>query len=207
MALNLKGEELRAAYSKLRICLVEGNEDDAKIGAELGLTWDEVLELKRSFYDHEAEILRARSTEQTYVRFAIEQRQCMNDLDEVIIECKGNKNANVRVSANKAKSDISERMLKMGLELGVVNRISDSKGYAAGEAIKQMANPELRRYIIGEINVCNQYIARFGDSDMLSVEDGPIYRTTTRQKHPVKAHGRSKVYGGRRVVKGDRSSE
>lgn len=201
MVLNLKGDELRAALSKLRVCLTQGRDDEA-VGKELGLAWDEVLELKRRFYDHEAELLRGRSTEHTYVRFAVEQRQCLTDLDNVIAEYKEKKNAAAMVAAIRAKSDILERVLKMGLDLGLVDRNTNGKGYAAGEAIKQMANTELRQYIVAEINVFNQMMVRYGDQGMLQIAAGPVYRTAQTKKFPVKGHVRSKVYGGRRVVKG-----
>jgi len=196
--LQLRGDALRVALSKLRVCLVDKKKDD-EICKDLGLTWEELLELKRKFYDGEAEILRGRSTEHTYVRYVLEQRQCMTDLDKVIK--KAHEGNSSYVSAVRAKSDILDRILKTGIELGLVQRLADGGGYAAGEAIKSMNNKEFRGYIIQEIQVLNQMMVRFGDTTIMDVEVGPLYEIKKQPKTPVKGHSRSKTFGGRRVVK------
>lgn len=196
--LQLKGDELRVAIGKLRVCLVE-KKKDAEICDELGLKWEELLELKRKFYDGEAEILRGRSTEHSYVRYVLEQRQCMADLDKVISE--KNEGNSSYVSAVRAKSDILDRILKTGIELGLIQRLADGGGYAAGEAIKSMNNKEFRVYIIQEIQVLNQMMLRFGDTSIMDVEVGPLYETKKVPKTPVKGHSRSKTFGGRRLAK------
>lgn len=202
MSLQLKGDSLRTALGKLRTCLVE-NKKDSEICEELGLRWEELLELKRKFYDAEAEILRGRSTEHTYVRYVLEQRRCMTDLDVAIT--KDNKGNSSYVSAVRAKSEILDKILKTGVELGLIQRLADGGGYAAGEAIKSMNNKEFRGYIIQEIQVLNQVMVKFGDTSIMDVEVGPLYETKKQPKTPVKGHSRSKTFGGRRVVKGKSS--
>lgn len=199
MSLQLKGDELRTALSRLRVCLVE-KKSDAEICDELGVSWEELLDLKRKFFEAEAEILRGRSTEITYVRYVLEQRQCMSDLDAVIIE--ENKGNAGFVSAVRAKSDILDRILKTGVELGLIQRLADGAGYAAGEAIKSLNNKDFRVYITQEIQVLNQMMIRFGDTSIMDVEVGPLYEPKKQQKMPVKGHSRTKTYGGRRLVKG-----
>lgn len=202
MSLQLKGDGLRSALSKLRVCLVE-KKKDAEICDKLGLSWEELLDLKRKFFDGEAEILRGRSTEHTYVRYVLEQRQCMADLDAVIAEKdKGNSSY---VSAVRAKSDILDKVLKTGVELGLIQRLADGGGYAAGEAIKSMNNKDFRVYIVQEIQVLNQMMVRYGDTSIMDVEVGPIYQKKLQPKTPVKGHSRTKIFGGRRLVKGNES--
>lgn len=198
-SLQLKGDALRTALGKLRVCLVE-KKKDADICDTLGLKWEELLELKRRFYDAEAEILRGRSTEHTYVRYVLEQRQCMTDLDVVIT--KDNKGNSSYVSAVRAKSDILDRILKTGVELGLIQRLADGAGYAAGEAIKSMNNRDFRVYITQEIQVLNQMMVKFGDTSIMDVGVGPLYSPKKQPKTPVKGHSRSKTFGGRRLVKG-----
>jgi hypothetical protein len=203
MGLQLTKEELRAAFAKLRTCLTEGLED-VEIMERLNLDWEEVVDLKRRFYDHEAEVLRARSTEQAFVRYALEQRQCVNDLEKVIRECTEKKNAASRVAAVRAKSDILDRTARMGLELGLLKRIAAGSGLEAGQALKEMPNSELRSYILAEINVFNQVRIQCGEGSILDIAPGPLHRSPSQKaKFPVKGHSRSKVFGGRRVTKED----
>lgn len=188
------------AYARLRALLVEGA-DDTKAAKELKLTWEELQELKRGFYDHEAEILRGRSTEHTYIRFAIEQRQCIEDLDRVIADYQQQKNVTGYVSAVRAKSDILERVLKMGQELGLVERLSKGEGYAAGEAIKQMNNVQFRQYIINFVSDFHDLMLRFGDHSITQVTLGSLHQPLRKPKQPVKGHSRAAVHKGRRLVK------
>jgi hypothetical protein len=203
MGLQLTKEELRAAYAKLRTCLTEGLED-VEIMERMNLEWEEVVDLKRRFLDHEAETLRSRSTEQAYVRYALEQRQCVTDLEKVIKECSEKKNATARVAAIRAKSDILDRTAKMGLELGLLKRVATGSGLEAGQALREMPNTELRNYILAEINVFNQVRIQCGEGSILDLVPGPLHRSPPpKAKFPVKGHSRSKVFGGRRVTKED----
>lgn len=201
MAIRLTRAELREAYARIRACLVEGLEDN-EIADRMGIPWEEVYELKRSFYDHEAELLRARSTEHNYVRYAIEQRQCLKDLDRVIQDYQEQKNVSGYVGAVKAKSEILERTMKMGLDLGLVKRVAGG-GLGAGEAIKEMSNIELRKFIVAEISEFNSLRSRFSEVDLMQMEPGPLHQSANVKKMPIKGHSRSKVLGGRRVVKED----
>lgn len=200
MPINLKQGEIRVVFAKLR-GFIQESLDDAEMAERLGISWNDLLELKRRFYEHETEAIRNRSTEQTFVRYAIEQRQCVSDLQKVIDDYESQKNIPGYVGAVRAKSEILERTMKMGVDLGLVRRLSDSQGYSAGEAIKSMTNPELRQYIYAEINVFNQMRLQHGEQGILDVPIGPIHRSLVTEKTPVKPHERNKVHGGRRIVK------
>lgn len=200
MALKLRGDELRTAFAKLRGCLTEGL-DEGETTQRLGLPWEEMLELKRRFYDNEAEILRNRSTEHSFVRYVVEQRQCLHDLESVISDYQTQKNVAAYVGAVRAKSDIMDRILKTGVDLGLIDRVQEGKGYAAGEAIKGMPNVELRQYIVAEMRVFNEWMLRFGDQGIVDVSTGPLHRPQQKEKTPVRGHARTKVHGGRRVVR------
>ena len=199
MSLKLKAEELREAFAKLRGCLIEGL-DDNQIAERLKLSWAEVQELKHRFDDNEAEALRTRSTEHTYVRYVIEQRRCLADLDKVIADYQQQKNVAAYVGAIRAKSDILERVLKTGQDLGLIERFTKGEGYVAGEAIKNMNNIQFQQFILNVIGDLDQLRLRYGDQPLGALEPGPLHRPLVART-PVKGHSRSAVYGGRRVVK------
>jgi hypothetical protein len=201
MALKLKGDELRAAFARLRICLIEEN-DEHEIANKLGLTWAEVDALKKKFYDHEASIVRGESTEHTYVRYLIDQRACIADLDKIISDYEKQKNVSAIVSAVRVKSEILDRMIKLGQDFGLVERKAEGKSLAAGDAIRNMGASEIKQYIIKEIKVFNNMMLKFGDQDLMSMDPGPLYIPAQTEKKPVKGHARSKVSGGRRAVRG-----
>lgn len=203
MALNLRGEDLRAAFAKLRAAIVEGL-DHNQVCERLGLSWGDVDELKRKFYDEEAELVRHKPTEHAYVEYCLEMRRCMEDLDRVIEDYEKQKNVSGYVGAVRARADIVDRMLKTGQELGLVERMASEKGYAAGQAIKDMGNKEFRQFIHNEMHVFNQILVKYGDRPMLEIDPGALYAPAPSAKFPVqktKGHARSKVFAGRRVVR------
>jgi hypothetical protein len=205
MALDLKGEELRVAFAKMRALLAEGY-DHNQIGEELGLSWHDVDELRRKLLDEEATLVRKRPTEHTYVEFCMEIRRCMGDLDRVIDAFNKDKNVSAYVGAVRAKADLLERMIKVGQDFGLIERLSEAKGFAAGEAIKQMSNPQFRQFIVQEVHVFNQLLVKFGDKPIAEMDPGPLYRSLSTTKHPVpkekvQGHARGKVHAGRRVVR------
>lgn len=216
MGLNLRGDELRAAFARLRGCLAEGLDDDA-IGERFGLGWQDIEELKRRFLDQEAETLRTRSTEHTYAIYVTEQRQCLGDLDDLINEYRGGeedgdskkdskKNASAVIGAVRARSDIIDRIMKMGQEVGLIERKSDGKSLAAGAAITQMTNVQIRQYIITEMGHFNDLMARFGDKSIEVMDPGPLHRSLPVPKEKVKGHARSSVFKGRRAVRGGKGA-
>lgn len=207
MALKLRGKEMRAALAKLRGHIVEGL-DHQDICDELGLDWGEVDELKRKLLDEEAEVVRHKSTEHTYVEYCMEMRRCMSDLDKVVADYTKQKNVTGFVGAVRARAELLDRMIKTGQDFGLIERKAEGASFAAGEAIKNMANADLRKYIYSEINTFNTLIVKFGDQSILEMEPGPLYQTISTPKQPVrktKGHARSKVLAGRRVVRGGAS--
>jgi hypothetical protein len=176
--------------------------EDSDIADEMGLAWEEIYELKRKFFDHEAELLRSRSTEHTYVKYAIEMRQCITDLKAVEKDSADQKNQSARVNAIKAQADVHKELMRTGLDLGLIKRISTG-GLEAGQAIKEMSNVEFRKHIMTEVTEFHEMRMRFGDQGLLDLEPGPLHRSPVIKKVPVKGHVRTRVHGGRRVVKED----
>lgn len=210
MPLELKGDALRVAFAKLRSYLAEGLEHH-EVCEKMQLSWIEVEELRRKLLDQEAALVRRRPTEHTYVEYCLEMRRCMNDLDKVIdgFEIKEGakeplKNSAGYVGAVRAKADILDRMIKVGQDFGLIERVAEGKGLAAGEAIKNMANTELRAFILQEVNVFNTLLVQFGDKRIEEMDPGPLHQALSAPKHPVpkvQGHARGKVHAGRRVVR------
>lgn len=202
MSLGLKGVEKRAAFAKLRGCLEEGLEDD-DLTLRLGYDWGQIQELKQAFFEHEAEGIRKRSTEQAYAEYVIEQRRCMKDLDKVIDDYKDGKNLQAFVGAVRAKSGIIDQMVKTGQEFGLIERKTPGQISVAGQAIFQMTKVELKQLIIAEQSSLQSVLERYGDQAIGDLDPGPLHLPLSTPKTPVKAHARTTVHKGRRVVKGD----
>jgi len=203
MAAKLTGKDLRMALARLRGAMVEGLNDD-EIAERVGIAWEEVAELKRKLLDAEAEAARAEPTEHTYARYVLDQRQCIKELDTIIDDYEKEKNVSAIVGAVRAKSDILDRVLKSGQELGLVRKRAAAGGLAAGEAVKKLNSSQFRQYIVNEMKVFQTLVVRHGDGSLLDLDPGPLHVPEKVAKQPVaraRPHARTKVYGGRRVLR------
>lgn len=208
------GMEREVALLKLRDCLAKGMYDD-EIQEEICYAPDVIKELREELSARESSAIRQRPTEEIYALYIYEQRRCIADLNEVVddfktyfgekLDEKGdrqkNRNINGYVGAVKTRSEILDKILKTGQDLGIIERDSASKGLFAGQAIINMTNIELKQYVIGEMQALHRMMADFGDQDITAIEVGPIHKQIGPPKDPVKAHARTAVHGGRRVVK------
>lgn len=211
--MELEGEQREEALAKLRTCLEKGMYDD-EIRQELCYAPEIIKELRDELNDRESTAVRQRSTEETYAQFVFEQRRCISDLDKIIadfapdgldddkVKYVKNRNINGYVTAVRTKSDIIDKILKTGQDLGLIERTAAAKGLIAGQAIFNMTNIELKQYVVGEMKALYEWMEQFGDKDITALDPGPLHIQVSQPKQPVKAHTRNLVYGGRRVVRG-----
>jgi len=207
MTLQLRGKALRSAYAKLHSLLIQGWTDE-EIAEEIGIQFSDYEILKTKFFDKQSEITREKTTEHTYVQYMIEQKACIADLDNLIAEYDTSKNQSAYVGAIKAKSDILDKIIKMGQELGLVERNSDSGRLVAGQAIVNLTNVELKQFVLGEIQAVNEMHLRYGDQSIDQIDSGPIYKPLPKAPiskldtgNKTKRKPPSKNSGGRRVVR------
>jgi len=193
--------EERNAFARLRGYLQEGKDDEGLCEA-FGRPYEEIQILKSCFFESEKELLRKRSTEETYAVYIIEQRRCMNDLERVIEDYDKQKNVQAYVGAIKAKSEILDKIIKTGQDFGLIERAEEGRGFVAGQALIQMTHVEQKQYIIGELKALNDYMLRYGDQNILALDPGPLHLPLPAEQEKTKAHSRTSVYGGRRVVHG-----
>jgi len=206
MPLELDDTRKRVLLSKLRDCLLEGVGDD-DLCEKLQCSLERLQELKLALDDQEVEALRKSPTEHTYVEYVREQRRCMLALDRLIDgygptaedEPKGT-TPTAFVSAVKTKSDIIDKIVKTGQEFGLIQRASQGKGMIAGQAIFNLSHTEVKNYAIGELKALNEMMQRYGDQSIGDLDPGPLHIPVSTAKSPIKAHSRTTVFGGRRVV-------
>lgn len=195
----------------MRGALIEGLDDDKLCERFGGCSLQEVDELRRKFLDYEAEQLRSTSTEHRYVEYVLEMQHCIADLEKVVSNFAVSNQVSAYVGAVRAKADLLDRIIKTGQEFGLIERKSDGKGAEAGEAIKGLTNPEIKQYIVKEIQIFNNVMLKFGDQNITDLDPGPIYAAMSSAipKNPVptlpptKVQGRARnpVHHGRRVVR------
>lgn len=191
--------------SEVKDLLIAGK-SDTEIQDLIGLTLGRLVKMKKSIFDKEIERLRAKPTEHTYVEYVLNQMGCVRDLTELYEASKKQNNANAGVGAIRARSDIFDKVIKVGQEFGILERKPEEKRIIAGIMVAQLSNDQLKSAITTQIGQLNEMVTQFGDLDITRLKPGQLHYTpsdtptiSTGKKNRSTANRNS---GGRRVVKG-----
>lgn len=201
--LGLSKAELREAIAELLAYLASGY-DDSEARAELGLDPEQYASLKREMYSQQAEYYRTRPTEEMYTDYVAEQRACIKELDKIVARFTDEKNSSAIVGAVRARSDIVDKIVKLGQDVGLIDKEPDKKVVLGGIAVAALTDAQLRRAIVGEVKEIDRLVSHFGDGiGIIDMVPGPLHRALPESTPKKKTSGgsSSKVSGGRRVVR------
>jgi len=160
-----KPPEMRLLLAQLRVHLALGHTDD-QIAEEMSLRIDVLKALKREFYRHETIALHSATAEEVFIDYAVRQKQCITDLSDLIPELRAVKQHAAIIGAIKAKSDILDKVIKTGQEMGILEKAPERKMVFHGVAIANLDNTKLRRVIAGELQGLAAIVDKFGDKDL-----------------------------------------
>ena len=123
-------------------------------------------ELKKELYRQEEASLQSKTTEDVYLEYKWAQEKCLEDLDNAIVAIPENQ-PNAVVGAIKAKSEILDKILKTGQDIGVIAKTPERKVIIHGHIVAQMSNKELRQTIAQETRMLASAVDKYGDVDMM----------------------------------------
>lgn len=140
----------RRQLNRLRELLTLGYDED-RCAAELGVRIDKFRELQRKLVEQEITAALGKPAAQTYIEFVLAQQSCLKDL-AVLFE-KGVKiqNQGVLVQAVRLKSEIYEKIVSKGQELGVI----DKDRHVPGEGLP-LSDEELREKAVQEVEATKE---------------------------------------------------
>lgn len=210
--LGLTAEQQRTAADYVWRSLLEGRADQ-EIRAEIGLSEDDYEALRNLALDRASEIVKGRPAELQFLDYMIKQERCIRELNDAVkallVTSHEENGATVTkinqaaayVSAVRTKSEIHDRVVQWGKELGLL-KVESSGSIVPGVNVKDLSSEQLRSLIVREARNLDKLCNRFGEADISKVDPGNLYQEASAE--PVKAHTRQAVHGGRRVVKGDK---
>jgi len=190
--------ELRAVLYEMKLRLSDGSTDE-EVMTLLGIsTVGKYNELKRELYRQESADVRQKSTEDVFLEYKWAQEKCMRDLDDAMKGIPENQ-PNALVGAIKAKSDIIDKILKTGQDIGVINKEPERKVVIQGHVIAQMSNNELRKLIAQETSSLADALAKYGDVDMdgNAIDDGDGPTFSAQEKTGMSMAGPAKAAAAR----------
>jgi hypothetical protein len=177
---------------------------DEEVQELMDLSAVQLLRLKKKLYDQEAERIRETPTEHHYIDYVIKQTACVKALTGLLDDAKAQKNANASVGAIRARSEIFDKIIKVGQEFGILEKKPEEKRIIAGVAVAQLDNTQLRQAITGAIVTMNDLVSKFGDKGIGELTPGQLHYELPEAAESKSKTNRSKttqVHGGRRVVK------
>lgn len=140
---------------------------DGEIAEGMSLSAAAYNELKRELFRQETAAIYAQSTEEVFLEYAWKQNQCVTDLDVMINGFKTTKQYNALVGAVRAKSDIIDKIVKTGQDMGVLERAPERKMILHGVAVANLDNNGLRKLIAQELSGLSAVMSRFGDQNIM----------------------------------------
>jgi len=211
---GLTAEEEREATARLMSLLMGGStDDDARM--IMGLTVAQYEQLKAKLFEDEAEKIRQKPSEHVYIEYMVNQLSCVKDLGKMVDAFRKTKQYNAMVGAVKARSEIYDKLIKKGQELGLIAKEPERQEIIGGQTVINLTNVELKKTIVAEIQGINRLMKAYGEGSILDLEPGELHRSMPKvkaqdmkklpPKKPQKKgapHPNAKVYKGRKVVKG-----
>jgi hypothetical protein len=211
MSKKLTRSELIEAAATIHGEMVGGS-SETDIMDILGLDAEQFREARKFMLEMRADEIRGKPREHVYIEYTIKQEQNIKDLNTLISQLDDTKQHNAVVGAIRLRSDILDKIIERGQEFGLLRREPQRKEIVAGVMVAEMATPELRKAIVGEIGKLNDLVKRFGDGGIMAMEPGPLHYgepallTEGETMKPRKAEGKAKAKtsrraGGRRRVR------
>jgi len=160
--------DIRSAMADIKLRLSLGH-DDAQIAEDLQISTQRYNDLKRELLRQGKDSLYAQTTEDTYLDYKWKQERCVDDLDNVIDRLKLNVingSSNAMITAIRAKSDIIDRVVKMGQDMGILEKAPERKLILQGVAVATMDNNTLRSHIAEEMTNFAKVVSRYGFQSM-----------------------------------------
>lgn len=194
---HYNNNELRAKLGELKLALMKGDHDD-DIREALDVSPQRYNDLKRELYRQENTRMVHKTTEDVYLEYSWAQQQVIGDLRELLAEVPENQ-PNAKVGALKAISDIHDKVLKTGQDMGVINREPERKMVVHGHVVAKMDNEELRRAIVQETRLLATALDRYGETDMAgNVISGSGPTFTEQAKTGIAMAGPAKAEAARK---------
>lgn len=196
-----EAEARRSALAELLSNLSIGLTDEqARI--EMGLEINEYDALKSELYEQETSRLKRASAHEHFVDYKIAQRRILGDLETLATKAEETGNLGTALGALKASSDIQDRILKTGQDLGVIGKRAE--GPQRHLHLHTGSLTEIREALAKDVKRIEGMMR--DERGILDIDHGPLHRPgeaviDADVVEPVSTAGKPAVYAGRRVVK------
>jgi hypothetical protein len=155
--------------------LADGKPED-EVRAELEMTPVEYRIMRARMFELEGERIRAQTPEAIFLEYSLVQLSCMAEADRAIQSLKGaEKGGTAYVAAIKAKSDLYDKIMKFGQDLGLIHKKIEEKRILKGVVVAQLSNEDLHTAIVEQALRLQKVVDTFGAQTILELAPGDIH--------------------------------
>lgn len=162
-------KEIQEAAVKVFALMSQGK-NDREIAEEIGVSNDELVELKAVMLDMKAEELRNKPIEHTYIEYMTAQLGNVRDLTDMLADFKNTKQYNAMVGAVRARAEIYDKLLTKGQDCGIIKKAPNRTEMVGGILVADLTNEELKRAMMEEFKSLKLLSDRYGDKDFAKLE-------------------------------------
>jgi hypothetical protein len=166
--------EVEEAIATIYGRLSEGK-DDREVIEEMGISAEDYAALKAAMFEAKADQLRGTPIEHIYVTYMINQIHNVKDLTGMITDFKTTKQYNAMVGAVRVRSEIYDKLVKTGQDMGLIRREPNRTEIIAGVVVADLTNQQLKKAIVGELADLNKLMKRYGDGKIVEMEPGDLH--------------------------------
>lgn len=176
--------ERRTLLEELRTRIAQFQPDE-KIKQEMGLVGRQFYELRYELYSTEVKKQQSKSIEDIYLEYSWRQTQCVEELDKLIASMRYAQvpTPGAAVQAIKAKSEIMDKIIKTGQDMGILDKTPERKLVLHGVAVADTDTGTLRKMIATELSGLGELVSKYGSTDLLgerivnaALDDGPSFQ-------------------------------
>lgn len=172
--MKLTKDDLKEAIALIFERQADGK-SDVEIMDEMGIGAEDYAALRATMLDKKADEIRLRPVEHVYVEYLIAQTQNIRDLTSMIGDFKVSRQYNAMVGAVRARSDILDKLIKTGQDLGLVKREAIKHQLAGGIIIADLTNVQLKEMITKELSDLEKMMRKYGDSSVIDMDPGALH--------------------------------
>lgn len=160
--------ERRTLLEEVRTRIAQFHSEE-KIKLDLNLVGRQFYELRYELFTTEAKKQQAKTIEDIYLEYSWRQQQCVEELDKLITDMRYSKvpTPGAAVQAIKAKSDIMDKIIKTGQDMGILDKTPERKLVLHGMAVADVDTGSLRKMIATELSGLGELVSKYGNTDLL----------------------------------------
>lgn len=172
--MRLTKSEVEEAVATIYGRMASG-EDDKEIIEAMGISAEDFKALKSAMFDAKADEIRQRPIEHVYVQYVLDQQGNVKDLTEMMETFKSTRQLNAMVGAIRVRSEIYDKIIKTGQDMGLLKRAATQHEIIGGIVIAELTNEKLRTLITGALKDLGGLMKKYGDKSIVEMDPGTLH--------------------------------